>query len=129
MGFERVRQLDGLPAEIALLPLAGHTFGHAGIAIQEAAGWKLLAGDAYFYHAEMDPKRPRCTPGLRLYQWMMEKDRRARLENQIRLRELARQRPGELTVFCSHDAREFERLSGRSLEAPAENRAGSRRAS
>jgi dihydrofolate reductase len=30
-GFERVRPLDGLPPEIALIPLIGHTFGHAGV--------------------------------------------------------------------------------------------------
>jgi hypothetical protein len=30
--------------------------------------WLLQAGDAYFYHGEMDPQRPRCTPGLRFHQ-------------------------------------------------------------
>ena len=37
-------------------------------------GWLLLAGDAYFYHDEMDPESPRCTPGMRFYQRMMEKN-------------------------------------------------------
>ena len=35
---------------------------------------------------EMDVEKPWCTPGLRLYQTMLEKDRRARLRNQQRLR-------------------------------------------
>lgn len=60
------------------------------------------------------------TPGLRFYQWMMEKDRRARLWNQQRLRELRRAHAGEVEVFCSHDLLEYERLSGRSAEVPAE---------
>jgi glyoxylase-like metal-dependent hydrolase (beta-lactamase superfamily II) len=87
-GFEAVRNLDGLPPEILLIPLAGHTRGHAGIAIETSEGWLLNAGDAYFYRHEMNPKR-HCTPGLRAYQWMMEVDRKARLLNQDRLRELS----------------------------------------
>ena len=62
-------------------------------------------------HAEMDAA-PRCTPGLRFYQWMMEKDRRARLENQDRLREL-RMTSADVQIFCGHDAVEFERLTRR----------------
>jgi glyoxylase-like metal-dependent hydrolase (beta-lactamase superfamily II) len=118
-GFERVRQLDGLPPGIALVPLIGHTFGHAGVAIERENGWLLQAGDAYFFHAEMD-ERPRCTPGLRFYQWMMEKDRHARRHNQDRLRDLRRQHGSEVEIFCSHDVVEFERLAGRSAEVPAE---------
>jgi glyoxylase-like metal-dependent hydrolase (beta-lactamase superfamily II) len=30
-GFEAVRDLDGLPPEILLVPLPGHTWGHAGV--------------------------------------------------------------------------------------------------
>lgn len=51
---------------------------------------------------------------------MMEKDRRARLANQQRLRELRRDHASEVEIFCGHDLVEFERLSGRSAEVPAE---------
>lgn len=120
MGFDCIRQLDGLPPELLLVPLPGHTHGHAGVALQVDGAWRLLAGDAYFFHAEMDPERPRCTPGLRVYQWMMEKDRSARLHNQRRLRALAAHAGDAApTVFCSHDVTEFERLSGRSARLPA----------
>jgi glyoxylase-like metal-dependent hydrolase (beta-lactamase superfamily II) len=78
------------------------------------------AADAYFFHTEMDWDRPRCTPGLAFYQWMMEKDRAARLQNQARLCELCRSAGSELTVFCSHDPFEFEKLAGRSPGIPAE---------
>lgn len=118
-GFDRVRQLDGLPPEIAMVPLAGHTHGHAGIAVQRGDGWLLQAGDAYFYHREMDVSHPRCTPGLRFYQWMMEKDRPARLHNQERLRALRRQHGATVEICCGHDLVEFERLSGRSARIPA----------
>jgi len=117
-GFDAVRQLEGLPPEILLVPLIGHTFGHAGIAIKDKNGWVLNAADAYFYHAELDLRRPRCTPGLALYQRLMEKDRRARLANQERLRELKAAHSNQVEIFCSHDLREFERLSGRPAHIP-----------
>lgn len=109
-GFEAVRDLAGLPPEILLIPLAGHTKGHAGIAISTSQGWLLHAGDAYFYRHEMDGNR-RCTPGLRAYQTLMEADRQTRLANQDRLHALSRDHQDQVCLFCSHDAVEFETLS------------------
>lgn len=117
-GFEGVQQLDGLPPEILLVPLIGHTLGHAGVAVRGTVGWLFYAADAYFFHGEMDPDDPRCPPGLRLYQWLMEKDRAKRLENQRRLRSLQREASG-VSLFCAHDVTEFERLAGRSAELPS----------
>jgi glyoxylase-like metal-dependent hydrolase (beta-lactamase superfamily II) len=110
-GFECVRDLEGLPPEILLVPLPGHTAGHAGVAVETGRGWLLHAGDAYFYRGEMDPRGYRCTPGLRAYQALMEQDRRARLANQRRLRGLVARHGGAVRVFCAHDAVEFERLA------------------
>lgn len=114
-GFDRVQRLAGLPPELLLVPLIGHTLGHAGIAIQRQSDWFLLAGDAYFFHAEMNEK-PWCTPGLRFYQTLLEKDRTARLTNQRRLRELRRAHSAEVDICCSHDPLEFERHSGQSIQ-------------
>jgi glyoxylase-like metal-dependent hydrolase (beta-lactamase superfamily II) len=119
-GFDCVRDLQGLPPELLLVPLPGHTHGHTAVAVERTGGWHLLAGDAYFYHREMDIADPHCTPGLRFYQWMMEKDRDARLANQQRLRELRRVQGTQVEVFCSHDVTEFERLAGRSARMPAQ---------
>ena len=116
-GFDCVRALASLPPEILLVPLPGHTFGHAGIAVQGEDGrWRLQTGDAYFHHREMDLRKPWCTPGLRMYQTMLEKDRAARLANQQRLRELRHAHGGEVEVFCAHDPLEFERLAGRTMD-------------
>jgi glyoxylase-like metal-dependent hydrolase (beta-lactamase superfamily II) len=117
-GFDCVRDLPGVPPEVLLVPLHGHTLGHAGVAVRDGARWLLLAGDAYFDHDELDPVQPRCKPGLRMYQWMMEKDRGARLANQRRLRELARDHRAEVHVICSHDPGELERDAGHRLEVP-----------
>jgi glyoxylase-like metal-dependent hydrolase (beta-lactamase superfamily II) len=106
-GFDAVRELEGLPPEIVMVPLAGHTWGHAGVAVQQGERWVLNAGDAYFYRGEMDVAKPRCTPGLRAYQKLMEVDRERRLTNQDRLRDLKRNEGGKVTIFCSHDAVEL----------------------
>lgn len=109
-GFDAVRDLEGLPPDILLVPLAGHTWGHSGVAVREPGGWLFYAADAYFHHGEIgDPYA--CPPGLRGYQKLMEVDRAARLANQKRLRELARDHGDAIRIFCAHDAVEFELLS------------------
>jgi glyoxylase-like metal-dependent hydrolase (beta-lactamase superfamily II) len=117
-GFECVRDLRGLPPEILMVPLPGHTLGHAGVAVREQDGWLLLAGDAYFHHREMDADAPWCTPGLRFYQRLMEKDRRARLSNQQRLRLLKQRFGASIQVLSAHDPTEFERVAGRPAGMP-----------
>ncbi len=115
-GFDTVRALDGLPPEILMVPLPGHTWGHACIAVRGPSGWLLHAGDAYFYRGEMRGARRRCTPGLRGYQTMMEVDRELRLTNQERLRRLSVERRDEVSILCAHDPVEFERcVAGRPL--------------
>jgi glyoxylase-like metal-dependent hydrolase (beta-lactamase superfamily II) len=112
-GFDSVRDLDGLPPEILLVPLAGHTWGHSGVAVQEdGGGWLLHAADAYFYRGEIGSEAYECPPGLRGYQAMMEVDRAARLGNQQRLRQLSLDHGQDVRIFCAHDAVEFALLSG-----------------
>lgn len=109
-GFQAVRELRGLPPEIQLIPLTGHTHGHSGVAVQTDSGWLLHAGDAYFYRDEVGRNERHCTPGLRFYQRMMEVDRTARLANQHRLWTLSLEHRDEVTLFCSHDAQELARM-------------------
>jgi glyoxylase-like metal-dependent hydrolase (beta-lactamase superfamily II) len=115
-GFPAVRQLEGLPPEILIVPLPGHTWGHAGIAVDTGRGWMLHAGDAYFYRGEMRGAKRRCTPGLRAYQTMMEVGRTQRLANQARLRRLSLDCSAGVRIVCAHDAVELERCqAGRPL--------------
>ncbi len=108
-GFDTVRDMEGLPPEILLVPLPGHTWGHAGVAIRRSEGWLLHAGDAYFYRGEMRQAKRQCTPGLRGYQTMMDTDRQLRLANQERLRRLSVEHQADVRVFCAHDVVELER--------------------
>lgn len=111
-GFDAVRDLKGLPPEILLVPLAGHTWGHSGVAVQEDDGkWLFYAGDAYFYRGEVGSERYDCPPGLRAYQTMMEVDRAARLKNLERVRRLSLEHEGEVRIFCAHDAVEYDLLA------------------
>jgi glyoxylase-like metal-dependent hydrolase (beta-lactamase superfamily II) len=113
-GFGCVRGLEGLPPEILLVPLAGHTWGHAGVAIQQPnSQWLLYAGDAYFHHGEVGGPKRECPPGLRGYQQLMNVDAAARRDNQERLRRLSVEHGSEIRMFCAHDVTEFEALAGR----------------
>jgi glyoxylase-like metal-dependent hydrolase (beta-lactamase superfamily II) len=110
-GFEAVRGLDGLQPEFLIVPLPGHTAGHAGVAIRTEGGWLLHAGDAYLHRGEM--REPQCCPpGLAVYERIMDTDRPSRRANQERLRTLKRER-ADVTVFCSHDSVEFAALACR----------------
>lgn len=114
-GFNKVHALEGITNDIALIPLTGHTLGHAGIAMMSKDKWLLNAGDAYFYHKEMDVL-PCCTPGLKMYQNMMDKNHKMRVLNQKRLRAMKQLNGLTVDVFCSHDVVEFERIAARSAQ-------------
>lgn len=45
-GFKAVRLAPDLSPEVWLIPLAGHTPGHCGVAVERPGGWLLHAGDA-----------------------------------------------------------------------------------
>ncbi|HEX8820494.1 MAG TPA: MBL fold metallo-hydrolase [Archangium sp.] len=128
-GFECVRQLEGLPPEILLVPLVGHTLGHCAVAVDRGDTWLLHAGDAYFFRGEME-EHPHCPAGLRLFQNLIQENRKDRLSNQERLRELARTQAGEVQVFCAHDAEEWRRMAEHAATegAPTTSSAGSRTA-
>jgi glyoxylase-like metal-dependent hydrolase (beta-lactamase superfamily II) len=107
-GFESVRILPALDAELALVPLIGHSRGHTAVAIRDDEGWLLHCGDAYFNHREVETP-PSCPPMLRFFQGLTAADKRARKSNRDRLQELAAAHGDEVTFFCSHDPHELER--------------------
>lgn len=110
MGFDAIRPLPGTDEEVLLVPLVGHTRGHCGVAVRTDDGWLLHCGDAYFNRGEMEVT-PECPLGVRIFQTMVEMNRRARLHNQQRLRELKQQHGHEVTLFCAHDPVELAHLA------------------
>lgn len=115
-GFDGVRALEGLPPEVLLVPLHGHTWGHAGVAVRHSGsadgddpGWLLHAGDAYFHRGEVHAGEPPCPAAWRAFQRLVQVHGPTRLQSQARLRELAASHR-EVRVFCAHDAVELARL-------------------
>jgi len=100
-GFEAVRDLPGIPPEVLLVPLGGHSPGHFGVAVQGEDGWQLHAGDAYYDRAELDPDGDTIW-GWTLFQKLAHTDYALARANQARLGELDRARD-DVTVFCAHD--------------------------
>ncbi|MCB0220423.1 MAG: MBL fold metallo-hydrolase [Chrysiogenetes bacterium] len=111
MGFDAVRELDGLPPEFLMIPLNGHTRGHGGVAVEVSPDqWLLHAGDAYFYSGEMDCHHPHCPRGLRAFQQVAAVDDKQRRRNQHRLRELVRAEGERVKIVCAHDPAELRAM-------------------
>lgn len=109
-GFDAVRDLKGLPPEILIVPLAGHTAGHAGVAVDTGDGWLLHAGDAYFFHGQMAPFGPHCSHGLAAFQVITQTLPAKRKENLRRLQALATEHQDDIRVFSAHSSDELRRL-------------------
>lgn len=108
-GFSAVRAIDGLADEVLLVPLPGHSPGHAAIAVRTADGWLLHAGDAFFHRRAM--QGPAHVPRLhRAFADVVDWDRNLRADNTERLRALANDPTAAVRVFCAHDPRQLEEL-------------------
>jgi glyoxylase-like metal-dependent hydrolase (beta-lactamase superfamily II) len=114
-GFSSVRAVLGTRDDVLLIPLPGHTRGHCGVAIATPRGWLLHCGDAYFHRAEVAPGGVCAPAGIRWLESIVNIDKQARLANQKRLRDLARNF-GEVTLICSHDP--VELAASRNAEVP-----------
>jgi glyoxylase-like metal-dependent hydrolase (beta-lactamase superfamily II) len=104
-GFSAVRALHEDEPDVLLVPLPGHTRGHAAVAVQTQDGWVLHCGDAYFHRNEMT-ESAKAPWGLELFQHTMAIDDVARKDNQRRLRELKKN--GGVKIFCAHSKAELD---------------------
>jgi glyoxylase-like metal-dependent hydrolase (beta-lactamase superfamily II) len=116
-GFESVRVIGGPDAEVALVPVQGHSRGHCAVAV-DSGGWLLHCGDAYF-HADEMADQPSCPPGLVAFQGFTGLDHGQRRRNKQRLHQLACEHGDEIRMFCSHDAAELERMQAAGTAAGA----------
>ncbi|MBL0885523.1 MBL fold metallo-hydrolase [Myceligenerans indicum] len=105
---------------VLLVPLAGHTRGHAGVAVDAttdggATGggaadgaaadvgkrWILHAGDAFNHHAYLTGGF--VPPLFRFHQRFVTADAARARAQHIRLADLARSHRGSVDVVCAHD--------------------------
>lgn len=114
-GLPGARPLEGVPDDIMLVPLAGHTAGHAGVAVRNGDRWLLHAGDAYYYHRELALDAPHGHPLLDILQNDAQADEEQRLATQERLHNLVREHGNEIDVISAHDPWEHQRHSAGSV--------------
>lgn len=107
-GFESVRPVESVDADIALVPLIGHSAGHSAVAVRDDRGWLLHCGDGYFHRHEVETP-PSAPAGIKFFQAVVGWNGKKRKRNQERLRELAREHGDEVRLACSHDRHELER--------------------
>ncbi|MEV6205840.1 MBL fold metallo-hydrolase [Kitasatospora sp. NPDC051914] len=112
-GLQGIRILPGEVPDLLLVPLAGHSRGHCGVAVREADGWLLHCGDAYFSHTDVDPRSPRRPLGLTAFQRLVAVDDRARRETLERLCDLRRTHADEVRLICAHDPFDLTAAAGR----------------
>lgn len=108
-GMNNAQSIKELSEDILLVPMMGHTRGHCGVAVRGEEGWLLHCGDAYFYRGQLQP-HPEMPLGIRLFEQIVQTDRRMRIENLNRLRMLQQSHGHEIKIFCAHDPVEFERF-------------------
>jgi glyoxylase-like metal-dependent hydrolase (beta-lactamase superfamily II) len=106
-GFKGVRALGDREGDILMIPLPGHTLGHCGIAVRSNDKWLVHAGDAYFFHGQIETP-PHMPFVLGLFQRRVDMDRATRLANQERLRALQAAHGDAVTVINSHDPVHYE---------------------
>jgi glyoxylase-like metal-dependent hydrolase (beta-lactamase superfamily II) len=98
----------GLPAmpvlatadcELLLVPLAGHSPGHCGVAVGAGGRWLLHCGDAFMRTVQIDPLQPARPVVAWLWPFVRPLFPPAAIQKLIALR----QAHGEIEMFCAHD--------------------------
>lgn len=111
-GFRAARQLAGLPEEIAIIPLPGHSRGHVGVVIDTGGigrpRWLVHAGDAFMHPGEMRAE-PRCPRVFTVFQNLVQADAASRLYNAQQLRELGAR--DDVEIINSHNPYYWDRAS------------------
>lgn len=107
-GFDGIRAIPGLPVDILLIPLIGHTKGHTGVAVKQGDKWLLHCGDAYYHHSQVTSS-PQVPGGSMFFQRGIASLPKDRVRNLRRLQELAHKHADEVELFSAHDPVELER--------------------
>ncbi len=111
-GLPAITKLRGVDADIALLPMHGHTRGHSAVIVKSPKNgedrWLVHAGDAYFHHNTVEGGK--VPVGFRAFERITQIIPSARQASAAALRQL-RQTYDDVDLFCAHDPHEFERMA------------------
>jgi len=108
-GFAAARQLGEIDPGIVLVPLPGHTRGHAGVAVDAGGRWLLHCGDAFFHRGTVDGAS-RVPAALRVLESGIAVDRKRVRANHARLAALQRRADPGLALICAHDPELYARM-------------------
>jgi len=111
-GLECIRELTGLPPEIVLVPLHGHTRGHCGVAVDTGDGWVLHCGDAYYVKQELT-KAPFDIKNFRRVAHVNHAKAMTSIE---RINSALQNSNGDVTTIAAHDKYEYTNLFGKPLD-------------
>ena len=111
-GFAAARELDSVAPGIVLVPLPGHTRGHACVAVDTGSRWILHAGDAFYHHGTLDGRTPVPAP-VRAMERSIAYDAKQVRDNHARLAELHRRTESGLAIVCAHDRALYEEMRTR----------------
>ncbi|WP_405061022.1 MBL fold metallo-hydrolase [Kribbella sp. NBC_01505] len=103
-GFAAAREV--LPG-VVLIPLVGHTRGHAAVAVHNDREWLVHAGDAFYHHGTLDGG-PVPLP-LRINERLVAFNPAQVRANHAHLAAL--HQSGPLTIFSAHDPTQLAALS------------------
>jgi glyoxylase-like metal-dependent hydrolase (beta-lactamase superfamily II) len=108
-GFKRVQNLKGIDPSIYLVSLPGHTKGHAGVLIEKEANI-FMAGDAFIQEVQLGEDKVPLP--ISLYGRMTNEDSHEAETTLKKLKVLKQTKP-ELSIFCSHDFNQFQKMVNR----------------
>ncbi|OBK30557.1 hypothetical protein A5634_15930 [Mycobacterium asiaticum] len=107
-GFAAAKPIIG--DGVVLVPMPGHTRGHAAVAVESASHWILHCGDAFYHKGTLN--RSRIPFALRAQEELFAFSRTQLHENQNRLAELYGRTDPDLSIICAHDPSLFQQASG-----------------
>jgi len=110
-GFTAAKRLAEIDDGVVLIPLPGHTRGHAAVAVDTGGRWIFHAGDA-FYDRSVLQRTGRQPLVLTVQEWFVAHDWPRLRANQERLAELHRTDP-DVLVISAHDPALFEHARAR----------------
>jgi glyoxylase-like metal-dependent hydrolase (beta-lactamase superfamily II) len=111
-GFAAAAELADVSTGIALIPLPGHSRGHACVAVDAGDRWILHCGDAFYQQGSIDG-RSRVATTLQAAEAFIAFDRARVRDNHARLAELFARSEPDLMIVCAHDAEQYERAQNR----------------
>lgn len=113
LGLPTANPIVGIE-DIWLVPMPGHTIGHAGVAVRTSnRGWLFHAGDAFYHRSVLSPDRSALISRERVLgalEFALAAAPTQVRANHRRLRKLAGRSSQAITVFCAHDPVLFDRL-------------------